>query len=399
MSLPKTEQFPDDPEHMPPARKRRARRLLAPLDADERAGFLDQVAHRASPSFDFFLFSVLSGAVFYAGILLDLPALLLLGAVLAPMMAPVVGLALGTVTGSGRFFLRSMIGLVIGGGLVFGLGYAGGLLTPYWQPASLEQAYLNAQLSWSNFAVLALGAIFTAAAMARSEHSTAAPYGAAPNVALAYQLYLPLVIAGFGLGSGFEHLFPDGLVVFAIHLAWSAVLGAITLAILGLRPLTLLGYTFGGVVTLLGIILLIGLGGAGAVVGGQMALPTPVPSATPTVTLTLTPTLTPVPPTETPTPSLTPTITSTPVPPTETPTPSPTPVYAIIMTSDGKGAVLRDEPGGVVIRSYFDGTRLQVLPGIITLDGVTWVRVIGPDGASGWIVQRLLATATPAPNW
>jgi SH3-like domain-containing protein len=53
----------------------------------------------------------------------------------------------------------------------------------------------------------------------------------------------------------------------------------------------------------------------------------------------------------------------------------------------------------VVIRSYFEGTRLQVLPGIITLNGVTWVRVIGPDGANGWIVQRLLVTATPAPNW
>jgi hypothetical protein len=394
MSLPQSEQFPDDPERMPPARKRRARRLLAPLDADERSGFLSQVAHRASPSFDFFLFSLLSGAVFFAGILLNQPALLVLAAVIAPMMAPVVGLALGTVLGSGRYFLRSLVGLLIGGGLVFGVGYAGGLLTAYWQPASLELAYLNAQISWSNFLVLAVGAIFTAAAMTRSHHNPAVP-----SVALAYQLFLPLVIAGFGLGSGFEHLFPDGLVIFALHLAWSALLGALTLAFLGLRPMTLLGYTFGGAVTLLGVILLIGLGGAGAVVGGQMALPTPIPSATPTVTLTPTATLTPVPPTETPTPSLTPTITPTPVPPTETPTPSPTPVYAIISTTDGKGAVLRDEPGGIIIHSYFDGTLLQVLPGIINLDGVTWVRVVGPDGANGWIVQRLLATATPAPDW
>lgn len=394
MSLPQTELFPDDPESMPPARKRRARRLLAPMDADERAGFLAQVAHRASPSFDFFLFSMLSGMIFTAGIVLNLPALLVLGAIAAPMMAPVVGLALGTVIGSGRFFLRSLVGLLIGGGLVFGLGYVGGLLTSYWQPVSLEQAYLNAQISWSNLAVLAVGAIFTAAAMTRSERSPAVP-----SVALAYQLYLPLCIAGFGLGSGFQHLFPDGLVIFAIHLAWSALLGAFTLALLGLRPLTLLGYTFGGAIALLGVILLIGLGGAGAVVGGQIALPTPIPSATPTVTLTPTQTQTPVPPTETPTPSLTPTITETPAPPTETPTPSPTPVYALISTNDGKGAVLRDEPGGVVIRSYFEGTRLQVLPGTIALNGVTWVRVIGPDGANGWIVQRLLVTATPAPNW
>lgn len=394
MNLPKAEHFPDDPEHMPPARKRRARRLLAPLDADEKAAFLGEVAHRTSPSFDFFLFSLLSGAVLAAGLLLDQPALLLLGAILAPLLAPVVGLALGTITGSGRFFLRSLAGLAVGGALVFSMGYAGGWLTRTWQPASLDLAYTNAQLSWSNLLVLALGSILTAIAMTHEDH-----HPAAPSVALAYQLFLPLVVAGFGLSSGFPHLWPDGLVIFALHLAWSALLGALTLAVLGLRPLTLFGYTLGGAVTLVGVILLIGLGGAGAVVGGQMALPTPIPSPTPTITLTPTITPSPLPPTETPTPSLTPTITLTPVPPTETPTITPTPVYAVIRTTDGKGAVIRDEPGGIVIRSYFEGVVVQVLPGIITENGIVWVRVIGPDGVDGWIVQRLLATATPAPNW
>jgi hypothetical protein len=37
MTLPNSEQFPDDPDSLPPARRRRARRLLAPLNADERA--------------------------------------------------------------------------------------------------------------------------------------------------------------------------------------------------------------------------------------------------------------------------------------------------------------------------------------------------------------------------
>ena len=42
---------------------------------------------------------------------------------------------------------------------------------------------------------------------------------AAPNIALVYTLYLPLVVAGFGLGSSAPHLFPDGLVVFAMKAA------------------------------------------------------------------------------------------------------------------------------------------------------------------------------------
>jgi hypothetical protein len=391
MSLPKSEQHPDDPDNLPPARRRKARRLLAPLEAGERAAFLDKVAHRASPSFDFFLFSLVSGIVLGIGLLLDTPALLLLGALLAPMMAPVVGISLGTVIGSGRFFLRSLIGLLIGGLLVFGGGYLVGMATVYYFPVSLSQAYFHAQLSWSNFLVLALGACFTSAAMLSGKRNPAVP-----SIALAYELYIPLAVAGFGLSSGIPHLFPDGLVLFVIYLAWSTLLGAFTLAILGLRPLTLFGYTVGGAVTLLVILLLIGISGAGAVYGGQVALPTATPTATLTVTPTLTTTPTPIPPTDTPTPTLTSTPTKT---PTTTPTPTPTPLFALVLTSGGEGALLREQPGGTVIGSYFDGTLMQVLPGSVEIDGAIWVRVTAPDGTSGWILQDLMIIATPAPNW
>jgi hypothetical protein len=390
MNLPQTDQFPDDPDRLPPARRRRARRLLAPLDADERAALVDEIAHRASPTFDFFLFSLLAGIVISAGVVLDQPAILLLGSLIAPLMAPVVGLSLATVVGSMRFFLRSLVGVLIGSALVFLTGFIAGYLARSWPPASLLQAYSHAQLSWANFLVLALGAVFTSAAMLRN--------GQRPiiaSVALAYTLYIPIAVAGFGLSSATPDLWPDGLVVYTIHLAWAALLGAITLVIFGYRPLTLFGYTLGGALTLLGVILLIGLGGTGAVVGGQMALPTPIPSATLTITPTSTLTHTPVPPTDTPTP--TPTYTTTPTP-TETLTPTPTPVFARVQTEDGTGVLLRDEPGGVVVGSYFDETLMQVLPGEIIQDGVTWIRVIAPDGVNGWIVGRLIKIITPTPN-
>jgi len=390
MNLPMAEHIPNDPDHLPPARRRRARRLLAPLDADERAVLVDEIAHRASPTFDFFLFSLLAGIVISAGLVLDQPAILLLGALIAPLMAPVIGLSLATVVGSVRFFLRSLVGFLIGSALVFLAGFIAGNLARSWSPSPLLQAYSHAQLSWANFLLLALGAIFTSAAMLRD---TQRPVIA--SVALAYTLYIPLAVAGFGLSSGTPDLWPDGLVVYTIHLAWAALLGAITLVIFGYRPLTLFGYTFGGALALLGIILLIGLGGTGAVVGGQMALPTPIPSATQTITPTPTLTLTPVPPTDTPTPTWT--YTNTPTP-TETFTPTPTPVFAQVQTDDGTGVLLRDEPDGVVVGSYFDGTQMQILPGEISQDGVVWVRVIAPDGTDGWIVRRLLVIITPTPS-
>ena len=392
-----SERYPDDPDRLPPARRRRAHRLLAPLDADERAAFLDKIAQRTYPSFDFFLFSLLAGAVFGIGFLLDSPPFLLLGALVAPLMAPAVGVALGTVTGSIGFFLRNLVGIVIGSALVFLVGILTGYVAQIWLPLDLAQAHLHARLSWVNFLILALGTILTTASLVRQESTPELP-----SVALAYELYLPLVAAGIGLGSGVPFLWPDGLVVFALHLSWSALLGALTLAILGFRPLTLFGYTLGGVVSLIGALVLIGITGAGAAFGGNFAIPTPVPTDTPTATATLTPvppTDTPVPPTATPTPTLTPTRTPT---LTLTPSPTATPILALVDAGEGGGAHLRVEPGyqAESITLVANGTLLRVLPDPPAEDGgAFWVHVETPEGEVGWIVQTLLATATPSPNW
>ncbi len=402
MSLPKTEYIPDDPDLMPPARRRRARRLLAPLEADERAIVLDQLRRRTSPSFDFFLFSVVSGIIFCIGLMLDSPILLVLGAIFAPLMAPVIGLSLATAVGSYKFFTRSLVGLAIGSIMVFIVGAGAGLLGRVWVPVSLSQAYLNAELSAINFIVLSVGAVLTAATMVHHERSPSAP-----SVALAYALYLPLVVAGFGLGSGLPHLFPDALVVFAIHLAWGALLGAITLAILGFRPITILGYTLGGAVTLLGVALIVGVGAYSTTLG-WFGPPLAVATYTPTSTYTLTPTptlpptatktATPVPPTLTPTITLTPTNSPT---PTQTYTPAPIPVYARI--GPESGATIRSGPSfqsPPVYPGVIQGTLVELLEEAQDSTGVTWVHVrVVEDGREGWILETLLLIATPEPNW
>ncbi len=399
MSLPKSEYIPDDPDLLPPARRRRARRLLAPLEADERAIVLDQVRRRTSPNIDFFLFSVIAGIIFSVGIMLDSPVVLVLGAILAPLMAPVIGLSLATVVGSYKFFARSLVALAIGSIIVFVVGYGAGILAQVWVPASLNQAYSNAELSVISFIVLTVGAVFTAATMAHHERSPAAP-----SVALAYTLYLPLIAAGFGLGSGVPHLFPDGLVVFAINLAWAVLLGAITLAILGFRPMTVLGYTLGGVVTLIGLATILGVGAFSTTLGWY-GPPLAVPTYTPTATNTLTPvpptatkTATPVPPTLTPTVTLTPTLTPT---PTQTSTPTTVPVYARI--GPEQGALIRSGIGfdtPIVYPPVMQGTLVQLLGDAADKDSYTWIHVrVIEDGREGWILESLLLIATPEPNW
>lgn len=393
MPVHQSETFPEDPDFLPPARRRRARRILAPLDVDERSLFLDQIARRASPSFDFFLFSATTGLVLGIGLLFDSPALLVLGAIFAPVMAPITGIALGTVVGSARHFLRSLIGFLIGSILVFLGGWitglVGGVLLQSGVSLKLTQAHYHAQISWVGFLVLAIGAGLTMAAMSSDERNAAAP-----SVALAYELYLPLAVAGFGFASQQPHLWPDGLVVFALHLACGALISIIVLAFLGFRPLTLFGYTMSGAVILASIILLIGLSGAGAVVGGKLGLPTAVPTPTLTFTPTLSPTLTPIPPSKTPTSTPTRTLAPT---FTRTFTASPTPIIQIVAAPSTEGILLRAEPGGAIIKSYLNGIPMEIMRDDFLLDGVLWQHVIAPDGIEGWILQSLLATPTIAP--
>lgn len=402
MNLPQTEQTPDDPLKLPPARRRRAKRSLVPLNASERESFLDELSHRVSPSFEFFLFSLLAGLIICLGLILDAPSLLVLGVLFAPTMAPIVGLSLGTITGSTRFFLRSFVGVVLASFVFLLVGFLTGALAGFLGLGESLQVYYYSQLTWYGFLVLAVGAVLTTIALVRTKRKVSFA-----SVALTYELFIPLVVAGYGLGSGIPNLWPDGLVVYAIHLAWAALLGAITLVFLGFRPLTLFGYTVGGVVILVVGILVVGLSGAGAAFWGKVAIPTPVPTATATSTTTLTPSATltpsstPVPPTRTMPPTLTATITPS---PTNTSPASPTPVYAIVNApEDFGGAILRSEMNfnpESIITSILNGTLVEILSEKPeNVNGYLWLRVRIPGGPEGWMLQSVLLAATPAPNW
>ena len=406
MSLPKTDQFPDDPEDLSPSRRRRADRGLVPEDLISIAEDIEDLAHSTIPSFDFFLFSLLAAAIITASILADSPALLILGALAAPPLTPFIGISLGTATGSLKFFGQRFAGSIVASGFVFLVGILGGYATFVLKTPGIQFLIYNARISWTHLVLLIAGTIYSIFSIKRQ--------GQIPviaSVALAYELYVPLAIAGFGFGSGQPHLWPDGLVVFGIHLAVLAITGTIVFMLLGIKPLSFIGYTLGSVVAILAIVLVIGLSSAGAIVGGKIAMPTLVPTTTQTPTPvppTSTPTVTPIPPTFTPTPTV-PTATSTPLPTaTHTITPKPTPFYAEIAVSEEyAGAFIRSEPSleSQILTSLVNGTVIEILNPSPSYDeqGRNWlnIRFMNEDGEEqdGWVIENLLLISTPSPEW
>lgn len=399
MNLPSIEPIlPEDPDSLPPARRRRSRRLnFSGSSHDERAEFLAEIAHRVTPSADFFLFTLLSAIALAVALLLDAPALFLLSALLAPFLSPVMGLAFGTLLGSPRFFLQALAAVFFGGLALFGMGALAGWLAQFFQPVMLTQASLHAAFTWPDFLVVTLGSGLTTFMLVRSPD--AKPL--VSNVALAYTLYLPAGVAGFGLTAGAPGLWPDGLIVFAVHLAWAVLVGAIVLAALHLRPLNFFGYTVATSLVLVCILAAVAVLGFGTAVNRQMALqPTgmALPSATLTATGTAGPTATQGPPTATITPTHT-------LIPSETPTltltPIPTPLWAKVYAPESNGVLVRLEPNGSskIVYTLLNDSLVEILPEVVQDGAVTWVHVRVNATTLGWINQSLLITATPAPNW
>jgi len=399
------------PSQISQARRRRRKHGFLPPNKGDRAALMAEVAERLVANADFYLFSLLCGVVLAVAILLDSPAIYVLAALLAPFMAPVVGLGFATVVGSVRFFLQSLASLLIGSALVFAAGLAGGWVSHLIPNLNLTQARFHVNFSIPDFILLSIGillAIYIAVKVPKNRSLVA-------SVALAYEIYIPICLAGFGLSSGVQGLIPQGLALVGISLAWVIFLGTLFLAILGVRPYTFFGYLLTAIVLAGALYFLFTNSALSSTLRLQMnstattpALmqPTSKTGLSPVAQPTATPTLTPEPGFgTTPADGTTPMNT---LPPTETPTatitPKPTPVYAVVYSETAESVIIRKAPGGDYLSNLLVNTLVEVL-GTQDINGIMWVHVrvakTGQvtDGLEGWISQSLLQTATPIPNW
>jgi hypothetical protein len=395
------------PLEPPPLPVRRRRRRSMAAGFGQRSEYMDDLFHLSGVSFDFFLFALISGVVLMLAILLDSPALYLLAALIAPFMAPVLGMSLGLASGSIGLFVRSLVSFMIGGVLIFGMGLLAGLLGPTNGGILPTQSYQHMQFTWPDAAVLALGMLITVYLAARNPLSKPL----VSSVALAYELFLPLGVAGFGLigGASMPDLWPGGMILFLVFTGLAVTIGAVMFVLQGIHPVRWFGALAGAVLFL-------------AIAGGMVWLAASnwfgidllavSDTLTPTITATLLPseTLTSV-PTQTPVP----TITRTLIPPTATraatntllPTetatltlgPSPTPVWGLVTAGLANGVIIRPDPNSTdVVTTLLNGNLIQILPEIVIRGGVVWIHVRTTTGLEGWVQGALIATATPRPN-
>ena len=398
------------------ARRRRAmRRAQFPTDEAGRAELFAHLVRRAFPSYELFVFSFVSGAILGLGYLFNAQALLIFGVLVAPLLTPWIGTTLSIVAGALRLFLQTVMALLISALVIFLGGWLAGFASRGFQPLTLNEAFLHSRLWWPDLVVLTLAAILITVSFVRSEDR---PY--LPSALLAYELFMPLSAAGFGLGSGvgLGEIWPQGVFVFFVHLSWATVFGLLTLFFLRFYPTSFAGFVLTGLVTIGLITVIVIYTDFGNWIRGRTGLAPPEPVAVieSTTTPSTIPSLTPSPQRATPviaapaiTASRTPRPSSTPatLPPTDTPTTTvtaePTPILGVIRAAEGGGAFIREQPGGQALITLANGATVTIIPNDFQdVNGVIWVHVfatLDDRRVEGWILQSLLQTATPVADW
>lgn len=365
------------------ARQRRAGRRLTQLQADEREIYLEGLAKQATPGIEFFLLPILAGLLIGLGFRFEQRALLLAGALVLPVLSPLAGISLASVSGSSGFLLRMLVATLLAylvGAAVAGL--SGGLAMEQGVGTVLASGHIK--LNTVDFAVLLIGAAWLSWSLARRDQISRVA-----SIAVAYETFLPMAVAGIGLVRGDADLMSGGLLTFGLHVSWAIVAGVVMLAVLGFRPLVGSGPSLATAIGLLGILALLSGVELGVSVMAAVPTPTVTPTATPTSTATATATSTP---TATATATHTATLTAT---ATETPTSTPTPPLAIIFRTGGEGAILREAPGGGAIAFLVEGENVQVIGGPEELEGQSWWNVRTLAGVEGWLAAEFMATITP----
>ena len=252
----------DDYPELARARRRRARRMLTQLRADEREAYLEDLAHIVSPSIELYLLALISGALIGLGFRFDQLVLLVGGALLAPRMGTLTGLSLASVSGSPRFFGRTVIATLISLTLTaVSAGLAGGIGIRTDAGLMLTAGYTGVNLL--DFLMLLAGAVLMAVILVREERIS--PLA---STAAAYEILLPLGAAAIGVVTGNADLITGGLLTFGIYTTWATVAGMITLALLGFRPLTGGNHSIAAAIGLMGLIGVLSAAWAGGVCDG-----------------------------------------------------------------------------------------------------------------------------------
>lgn len=374
---------PPEPDRISRARQKRAERRLSELHPDKSRELLTRLSEELALGIRPTLAAVLSGLLFAGGLRYQEPVLIIFGALVAPWMDSVTGLAMAAILGEARYWFQFLAKFLLILLFVFlGAGVAGSI-------GPLVEKNTEIVLNFSRFNIFEFLFLIGGAAHTMLTFVREGKIHRLAQVAIAYGILLPLSAFSMGILRIERDLWQSALSTFALHLTWAVVTGLVVLIVLGYMPQRRGARTF-----LVGL-LLIGVVGLSSSLslGGSILMALPAPTPLPIIVPTFTDTL--VPPTAT---AVTPSATPSPPPSaTHSPIPSATPTqtFGVVLGTGGFGVMLREAPNGNPIRGLFEGVEVEIIGGPLLIEDETWWQVRTSEDEEGWVLSSFIVTATP----
>jgi len=89
-------------------------RITRPIDKERQGEVRVRLREASHPSFDFFLLVVLSCTIATMGLLTDSVAIIIGAMLVAPLMSPILGMGMASITGDGHLLRDSITGVIQG---------------------------------------------------------------------------------------------------------------------------------------------------------------------------------------------------------------------------------------------------------------------------------------------
>jgi uncharacterized hydrophobic protein (TIGR00271 family) len=213
------------------------RRTLPRISLEQRGEVQVLLRNASNPNFDFFLLVVLSCVIATLGLLTDSPAVIIGAMLVAPLMSPIVGLGLGSLTADGRL-LRDAASALVRGALAAVLislliAWINRMLPmiPILAQELPGEVLARTRPSPFDLGIALAGGMAAAFALAMPHISAALP-----GVAIATALMPPLCTIGVGLAWGRWDIAAGALLLFLTNAITITFAASLVFFALGFSP-------------------------------------------------------------------------------------------------------------------------------------------------------------------
>jgi len=390
MSIPTTEIKPDGIYRAPRPQIRSVRELIQNAGIREINDFIDNLIKRSQVVPRYFAQVGLGAVLLLIGILTRLPLLVLIAAITAPVLNPIVGLVAAGVRPSTKHMVRSFIYLIVTLILFFAVGWLSHFFNPASDGAIETLQTFTTDSGWLEWAVLVVISVIAILLFLYRENIPSV----VTSSVLVYLVFLPVCLAGVLTARGEFPTAVNHLVLAGSRLLVSLILMIITTWIVGFQPKQALGWLLLALTIIAAVLLINELRGHIPVSAEPMPVMEMASELSPAVTLPA------AQPSAEPIPTQAPTKQPTAIP-TATAMPEPTPVSATELAEPQprlaevtavSGVVVREAPSlSSLILTYLNqGETVTLLGEQATDQGVVWEKIELRDGVVGWAASSWL---------